>query len=101
MSPRRGGAASGSRRGVSVRQVAHEVSHEVAGIVLRAVNERRFATPQHRQSNGIHAGGVGDEATVVAQLALAVVDRNVEPAIVGAEAGGPDDRTDLAAAQVE
>ena len=45
--------------------------------------------------------GAVDDAAVVAQVALRVEDRHVEPAVVRAEAGRPDDRADLAAAQVE
>ena len=42
-----------------------------------------------------------DDAAVVADAALVVEHRHVEPREVGAEAGRPDDRPDLAARQVE
>ena len=45
--------------------------------------------------------GAVDDAAVVAQLALLVDDRDVEPGVVGAVAGRPHDGADLAAAEVE
>ena len=49
---------------------------------------------------GVQARAV-DDAAVVAELALRVDDRHVEPPVVGPEPGRPDDRADLAAAEVE
>ena len=45
--------------------------------------------------------GAVDHAAVVAQPALGVEHVDVEPGVVGAAAGGPEDRADLAAGQVE
>ena len=42
-----------------------------------------------------------DDAAVVPQVALLVEHRHVEPAVVRTKAGRPDDRPDLAAAQIE
>ena len=69
-------------------------------VVLDAVDERRLAPPQHGQSEGVQAGAV-DDAAVVAELALRVDDGHVEPPVVGPKARRPDDRADLAAAEVE
>ena len=50
-----------------------------------------------RRRNGMpirYMPGDGDHAAVVADAALAVEDRDVEPGIVGPEAGRPDDGPD-------
>src|ERR1700722_1780038 len=82
-------------------EVPGEVADHVARVVLDAVNERRLAPPQHRQAERVQARAVGDHAAVMAQAPLAVDHGHVEPAVLGPEAGGPHDRTDLTAPQVK
>src|ERR1700722_15513210 len=69
-------------------------------VVLDAVDERGLAPPQHGKPERVQSRAVDDTA-VVPQLALRVEHRDVEPPVAGAEARRPDDRRDLAAAQVE
>ena len=73
---------------------------DIAGVVLGAVNERRFSATEHRQPDGVEARG-GYDAAVVLQPALAVGHGHVESAGVRLEARRPDDRTDLAAREIE
>src|SRR5688572_30926044 len=81
-------------------EISGEVVHQFARVVFGAVNETRLATPQDRQAQRIEAGRI-DDAAVVAQLSLGVEDRHVEPAVVRAKPGRPDDRLGLALPQVE
>ena len=48
----------------------------------------------------VHARGL-DDAPVVADTALAVEDRHVEPRVVGAEPGRPDDGSDFTAREID
>ena len=74
---------------------------EVLGVVAGAVDERRLAAAQEGHAHQVHARRVDDDAAVVADQPLAVEHRHVQPGVVGAEAGGPDDRADLAAGEVD
>ena len=65
---------------------------EVAGVVLRAVDEARLAAAQERAARSRTGRARRDDAAVVAELALAVEDRHVEPRVVRPEPGRPDDR---------
>ena len=85
---------------LSAIEIAREMLDQVARVVFGAVDEGRLAAPEHRQSDRIQPGRI-DDAAVVPQVALAIDDRHVEPAVVGAKAGRPDDRPDLAAREVE
>ena len=84
-----------------MRELVDEVVDEVDRIVLRAVDEARLATPQEVEPDPVEARRIDDHAAVVAHQALAIEHRHVEPRVVGTEAGGPHDRADLAAAQVD
>ena len=72
----------------------------LTSVVLDAVDERGLATPQDGETERVQARAV-DDATVVAEMALGVDDRHVEPAVIGAKSGCPDDRADLPVAEVE
>src|SRR5579862_2952273 len=95
------GAASARRSPAAIGEMTREVADEIACVVLGAVNEGRFATPQYRQTDRVHPGGFGNDSAVMAQLALAIEHRHLEPAIVGTKSRSPDERADLATAQVE
>ena len=73
---------------------------EVAGVVAGAVDQRRLAAPQELHAHQVQARRVGD-AAVVADQALAVEHRHVEPRVVRPVAGGPDDRLDLAGGEID
>ena len=45
--------------------------------------------------------GASTTPPVVTQATLAIEHRHVEPGVVGAKAGGPDDRADLATLEIE
>ena len=62
---------------------------EVARVVPDAIDEARFPAPQERQAKEVHAGRFGHDATVVADIALAVEHRYVQPRVVGAKPGKP------------
>src|SRR5215475_3540610 len=62
----------------TVREVPAKVIDHVACVVLDAMDERGLAPPQHGQAEGVHAGAVDDSA-VVANVALRVDHRHVEP----------------------
>jgi hypothetical protein len=81
-------------------EVGGEVIDDVARIILRAMDERRLAAAEDGQPDGIEPWRIDDSA-VVPQVALAIDDGNVEPAVVGAKPGGPDDGTNLATPEVE
>src|SRR6476619_1524170 len=89
--------ARGRPRRVEVRG---QEPADVARVVVGAGDEARLAPPQERQADHVQAGGV-DDADVVAEPSLAVEHGPVEPRGVGPEAGGPEDRADGAALQVE
>ena len=61
----------------AIGEKAQEVSDDVACIVLGSEDERGLPAPQDRQADCIHSGGAGHDATVVAQIALAIDDRDV------------------------
>ena len=81
-------------------EVAGEVIGQVARVILGAVDEGRLAAPEKGQSDGIQAWRI-DNSAIMPQLALGIHDRNIEPAIVGAKPGRPDDGTDLATPEGE
>src|SRR3990170_4760687 len=92
-----------SRRALAARstgKIAGEVIDDVPGVVLRAMDEGRFATTEDRQPHRIQPWRI-DDAAVVPQMPLPIDDGNIQPAVVRAKAGCPDDRTDLAAREVE
>ena len=92
---------AGPVAGSAPREIAREVLHDVAGIVLGTVDEARPAAAQHRQPEHDHPRAVDDDAPVVADVPFRVDDGNVQPAVVGAKAGRPEDRPDLAAAEID
>ena len=74
---------------------------EVAGVVAGAVDESSTcggAGTACRSGTGPATSTTPPSWRIIA---LAVEHRHVEPGVVGAEAGRPDDRPDLAAAEVE
>ena len=74
---------------------------QIAGVVLGAVDEARFATPQHVQPDPIQAGSFRDHSRVVSQTSFSIENAGVEPRIVGTKAGRPDDRRDPAIPQIQ
>ena len=74
-----------------------EVSAEVCGVGGGAVDQARFAAAQERHPHEVQAGA-GGHAAVVADMALSVEHRDVEPGQIRAEPGGPQDRSDGAGA---
>ena len=79
-----------ARQPACAGQIPAEVIDDVARVVLDAVDEGRLAPAQHRQAQRVHPGRL-DHAAVVAQLALLVQHRHVQPAVVGTEPGRPHD----------
>ena len=73
---------------------------QLARVVAGAVDQRGFPAPQELQPHQIQARAIGD-AAVVADHALAVEHRQLEPRIVRTVAGRPDDRLDRPAGEVE
>src|SRR5262249_11418579 len=81
------------------RQVLLQAIDHVARVVLDAADERRLASAKHRQAKRVQTWTVDD--AVVAEVALRIDDRHVEPAVLGPIAGRPHDRSDLAGSEVE
>ena len=71
------------------------------GVGLGAVDEAGPPPAQEVGAEQVHARCVAHDTAVMADPALVVEDRNVEPRVVGAIAGRPDDRADVGTAQVE
>ncbi len=92
----------GARKSRSgVREMTCEVRRHLSRIVFDAMDEGRFPPPQDRQAERVETGSVSDDAAVVAEQAPSVEYRDVQPGVVGAVTGRPDDGADLTAAQVE
>src|SRR4051812_3613385 len=72
---------------------------EIARVVASAVDEGRLAAAQKLQPHKIHAWLLG-HASVMADLALAIENRHLQPGIVRAVTGGPDDRANLAGGEI-
>src|SRR6266567_9337529 len=81
-------------------QIAGEMIDHISRVILRAINETRFASAKDGQPQSIHPRCI-DDASVVSQVTLAIDHRHVEPAILRTKTGRPQDRTDLAIPQVE
>src|SRR5690349_16326634 len=77
-----------------------QVCDHLARVVFDAVDERRLAPAEHRQAEGVHARALHD-AAVVPEMALVVHDGHVQPAVVRAIAGRPDDGTELIAREID
>src|SRR5262249_56388433 len=77
-----------------------EMRDDVPRVVFRTVDETRFAPAQERQTEDVETWRV-DDAAVVAEAALLVEDRHVQPAVVGTEARRPHDRMNLSTAEIE
>ena len=73
---------------------------EGVGVGGCAVDVGGGAGAEHRHAEEVESGGVGDHAAVVADAAGAVTHGDVEPGVVGPEAGRPQHRGDLSAGQV-
>src|SRR3954453_12248438 len=84
----------------SSSQIARKVGNNVAGVVFGAVNERRLASSENRQTDCVHPRRL-DYPAVVAKMTLLIDDRNIEPAIVRPEPSRPDNRTDLPTFQIQ
>src|ERR1700733_16314477 len=78
-----------------------QVAGEGAGVGGRAVDVGGGAGPQYRHAEEIKSRGAGDDAAVVADVAGAVTDGEVEPGMVRPEAGRPEHRGDLSAGEVQ
>ena len=65
-----------------------------AGVVLDPAHQRRAAGVLPGQAEEVEAGDVGD-AAAMAQAPVLVEDGQLDPRVVGAEAGRPDDGVDL------
>ena len=73
---------------------------EVARVILGAVDERGLASPEDGQPDGIQPRRV-DHSSIVPQVALAIDHRHVEPAVVGAKPGCPENGPDRATPEVK
>jgi hypothetical protein len=78
-----------------------EVVGQGFGITARAVDVGGGAGAEYRQAEHIQPGSTGNHAAVVADAAGAVTHGDVEPGVVGPEAGRPQHRGDLPAGEVQ
>jgi hypothetical protein len=85
--------------GGTLVQITQQMRTQVSGIVTGAVDKTRLSASKERHAHQVHARGIDDTA-IVADTALAVEDRHVQPRVVRAESGGPDDGLDLTAIQI-
>ena len=74
---------------------------DLPGVVLGAVDEARLPAAQEVQPDPVQPGGLRDHAAVVADLALAIDHRDVQPRVVGAEPGGPEHRLEALGDEVD
>lgn len=74
---------------------------EVGGVVVGPVDEARPAASEKRHPEQVQTGCVADHTAVVTYVTGAVDDREVQPGEVGPVAAGPDDRPDIAPAEVD
>src|SRR5258706_5872294 len=81
-------------------EIAGEVIDQIARVIFRAVDEGRLASPQDRQSDRIQPRRL-DNPAIMPQMAFGIDHRNIEPAVVQAKPGRPDDGLDFAAPEVE
>src|SRR6476660_8654453 len=81
-------------------EVPHKVAGQVCGVGRSAVDEARLSATQERHTDEIEAGAGGHTA-VVADAALPIEYRDLEPRKIRPESGGPQDRPDLAGTKVE
>ena len=81
-------------------EMASQMAAEVASVVSGTVDETRFAPAKKGHAHQIQARGYGD-AAVVPDPAPVIEDWDVEPGVVGVIAGGPDDRLDRPASEVQ
>ena len=79
---------------------AGDVAGHEGGVVAHAVDEVRVAAVLEALSEDVEAGDGGDAAPLD-DLAVAVEDRDPQPRVGAAVAGGPDDRRDAVAPGVE
>src|SRR6476620_12498690 len=81
-------------------EVPHKVAGQVCGVGRSAVDEARLSATQERHTDEIEARA-GGHAAVVADAALPIEYRDLEPRKIRPESGGPQDRPDLAGTKVE
>jgi hypothetical protein len=81
-------------------EMGGEVGAQVTRIVADPVDEARFPAPQKRQAHHVQAWRFHHDAAIVADVALQVDYRYVQPGIVGAESGRPDDPPDPRTTQI-
>src|SRR5215207_7519325 len=85
--------------GLVLPQVRYQMIAEIARIVAGAIDQGRLATAQKLQPHQVHAWMCRDPA-IVTHLALAIENRHIEPGVVRAVAGSPNDRPDLARGEI-
>lgn len=78
-----------------------EVCGEVGAVVFGTVDEAGPAPPEDVGAEQVHAGGVADDPSVVADASLVVEDGHVDPGVLRVVPRGPDDGPDVATAEVE
>src|SRR6186713_3382401 len=101
------GRTSRGRRGCRWRQfpqrhatqIRHKMRAELAHVVLGAVDEARLAPAHEVEAERIEPGRIHD-AAFVPQVALAIEYWRAQPAVVGAEAGGPEHGADAMGFQI-
>ena len=76
-----------------------EMACQVARIVLRPMDETRLAATQECQPDAVESRG--HHTSIVAQPALAIEHRKMEPRMVRLEAGGPDHASNALPGEVE
>jgi hypothetical protein len=78
-----------------------EVVGQGFGIAARTVDVGGGAGAEYRQAEHVQPGSTGNHAAVVADAAGTVAHGDVEPGVVGPEAGRPQHRGDLPAGEVQ
>src|SRR5829696_1484186 len=82
-------------------EVPMEVVGELGSVAVGAGDVAAAPPTQHAETEHVRAGRLGDDAAVVTDVAAVVEHGQVDPAMVGTEAGGPDDRANSLCLQVD
>src|SRR5688572_7062091 len=101
---RSGQSGVGGRRahaGAARAEMGREVGAQIARIVAGSIDEARLAAPQKWQTHDVQARRLRHNAAVVADVALGIEDRDLQPGVVGAKPRRPDDGPDSGTAEIE
>ena len=80
-------------------EVGHQMCAKVTGIVASAIDQRGFSAAHKLRTHQVHAWR-RNNAAIMPDPAFAVENGNFKPGVIGAIAGGPDDRCELGSLQI-